>query len=119
VGDLRVSVTPDGLTSICSWEEKDISGLGAELRVKVRRGPAVNEGSVQAPPPQAEESAESPPELVDKIPNYLPKKERTVVMESLWPFRKGGGGGGGGPAGVLEGGGGGFPLLGGSDPCIR
>lgn len=40
-------------------------------------------------------------------------------MESLWPFLKGGGGGGGGPAGVLEGGGGGFPLLGGSDPCIR
>lgn len=45
------------------------------------------------------------------------RKERTVVMESLWPFLKGGGGGGGGPAGVLEGGGGGFPLLGGSDPC--
>lgn len=40
-------------------------------------------------------------------------------MESLWPFLKGGGGGGGGPAGVLEGGGGGFPLLSGSDPCIR
>lgn len=50
--------------------------------------------------------------------SYLPKKDRTVVMESLWPFLRGGGGGGG-PAGVLEGGGGGFPRLWGSDPCIR
>lgn len=50
---------------------------------------------------------------------YSPKKDRTVVIESLWPFLRGGGGGGGGPAGVLEGGGGGFPRLKGSDPCIR
>lgn len=51
--------------------------------------------------------------------SYSPKKDRTVVIESLWPFLRGGGGGGGGPAGVLEGGGGGFPRLRGSDPCIR
>lgn len=50
--------------------------------------------------------------------SYSPKKDRTVVMESLWPFLRGGGGGGG-PAGVLEGGGGGFPRLRGSDPCTR
>lgn len=54
-----------------------------------------------------------------QIASYSPKKDRTVVIESLWPFLRGGGGGGGGPAGVLEGGGGGFPRLGGSDPCIR
>lgn len=65
------------------------------------------------------ELVKSPQNYETKTASYLPKKDRTVVIESLWPFLRGGGGGGGGPAGVLEGGGGGFPRLRGSDPCIR